>query len=248
MNIKAIGYCRWSPRPGNPDDVLSNEKQKERIVEYCQQKNYDLLDVVLEPDTSGGFDENNPEPVAFYESRPKLFDAIAQITRDMVLVMRWRHRAARSVHGQGIVRMEIARRGARWEATDEPNDESPEGRFVQQIYASMAELNRWQLKIATARAMRKYQNCEGRRMSRLDRCPWGTRPDPNDTSRLIPDIGEEETAKLVLEQHAKGSLPGAICRYLDQVDRPRRGKTWQAGRGTVLAIIRRAEARATKLR
>lgn len=242
--MKAYGYTRWSPRP-DADETQSSVKQADHITEYCQAKGYDLAVILDEPDTSGGFDDNDPDPMAFYRSRPQLFEILGLVKAGDVLVCRWRDRIARSVHAQGIVRMELAQKLAHWEATDEPNDESPEGRFMQQLYAGMAELKRWQIKIATARAMQKHQ-AKGRRMGRIDRVPFGFRADltsaPNSRGNpglIVPDAEEQETLQLIHQAAGRGLTPRAICRHLDGLGRSRRGKCWVGAASVVVGILRR---------
>ena len=247
MTIRANIYCRFSNRP-DADESQSNAKQEERAREYATQHGYAVGQVFKDTALTGIDDEQAADPLIALAKRPGIIAAMDATKKDMILLVRWRSRIARDLYVQQAVERLIMGHGGQVIATDESNDTGLAGELTRGVLATISKWEVIKTRLLTKLAMLKYQNHEGRRMSRLDRCPWGTRPDPNDTSRLIPDIAEEETAKLVLELHAKGSLPGAICRYLDQVDRPRRGKTWQAGRGTVLAIIRRTEARATKLR
>lgn len=241
--IKAIGYCRFSPRPG-ADKSTSNAAQAERIYNHCKAKGYELVDIIHEPDTSGAYDDNDPDPLAFYHARPRLYEAIGKMKRNMVLVVRWRDRVARSVHAQGVVRMDLAAKGAQWEATDEPNIETPEGKFMQTVYAGMAELKRWQIIIATSRGMKRNQYDRSMRMGRKDRCPFGYAPDPNDDTRLIEVPDEQLTLQLMREKANEGMGAREICRYLDSKGRARRGKTWDGAGGIVLTILKRLRERA----
>jgi len=234
--MNAYGYCRFSPRPG-ADDCQSNEHQRARIEEFCQQQGFTLIDVIEEPDTSGGFDENDPRPEAFYEARPELYKLICRLKCDDVLVCRWRDRIARSVHCQGIVRMELARKGCRLLATDEANDETPEGVFHQQVIASVTELERWRIKIKTRAAMRKHQ-IDGRRMTRVDRIPFGWRLDPANKKRIVEDEKEQETIRVIAEAAAEGLSTKDLCQYLDGVGLLRRGKSWKNGRKVLERILR----------
>ena len=235
----ARSYVRYSPRP-DEDETESNQKQIQRCEEYAAQKDYAIVEVGAEPSTSGGFDDDCSDPIAWYESRPKLWELIEHMKRGEVLLVRWRDRIGRSVHGQEIVRMDLAAKGCRIEATDEPNGETPEARFQQQVFASMAELRRWQIKIATRRAMRRYQR-DGRRMSRRDRCPYGWTVDPDNDKRLIEEPEEQATIQLALSLHKSGLKAPTICRRLDEAGRKRRGgKSWLGNHKIIAAIIARS--------
>ena len=239
----AIGYCRFSPRPGE-DECQSNEQQRQAIIAYCQQRGYNLLDVMMEPSTSGGYKEEKPDPMEFYRSRPVLFRAIELCHRGMVLVVRNRDRVARSQYAQAVVRMELVAKGASWEATAEPNDNTPEGRLLQQMLAAVAEYERWKIKIATARAMQAHQSA-GRRMSRSDRIPYGYCLDPLDGALIVQCAEEQENIRLAVAyraEHPDDRIPD-ICRYLDRMGRTCRGRSWsQFGYRAVAKMLKNATA------
>jgi hypothetical protein len=72
----------------------------------------------------------------------------------------------------------------------------------------------------------------------MDRCPYGWRPDPNDTKRLIEDPEEQAimTTKIqVLRREGKG--PRAIARSLNDSGLRCRGKLWT--HSAVRSILRR---------
>ena len=235
---EALGYARFSPRR-DADESQSNVKQAERITEYCGTKNYRLLDILYEPDTSGAFDENNTDPMAFYRNRPVLYDALDRLKRGMVFVVRWRHRVARSVHAQGLVRMEITRKRCDWEATDEGNGITPEDKMMQQMFAAFSELQRQQTIIATKRAMERYQK-QGRRMGRIDALPYGMMPDPRNHKRMIPHPEEQKVIAFMKAMHDQGEGVRAICATLDTMGYTRRsGKTWASAFNLCWRILSR---------
>jgi hypothetical protein len=94
-----------------------------------------------------------------------------------------------------------------------------------------------------ARLARKRPDTTGRRRTRRDRCPFGSRPHPAENStRLIQDGVEQKTIQYIIEA-ARNPAMGlrAICRYLDELGLKRRGKKWArpSAHGLVKAILER---------
>ena len=121
--IEAIGLVRFSPRP-NPDDCESLDKQIERIHEYAAAKGYRVLRIYQEPDTSGG-EDGKGDLADILDRRPTLEQALSEIKRGQVLLVRWRSRIGRSVFLMQYVQRELFRKGCSLESTDEPNGELP---------------------------------------------------------------------------------------------------------------------------
>jgi DNA invertase Pin-like site-specific DNA recombinase len=239
---KAIIYCRFSPRP-DADESQSNKKQEERCRECAATRGYKVVDVQADEALTGMDDELDPDPVKATLNRPGLLAAINAIKPGMVLLVRWRNRIARDPFIQGWVRRKVMKKGGRIEAADESNEQGLAGELLENTLATVDKYNVIRIRLDTALAMQKYQRA-GRRMGRLDRCPFGWKPDPRNLNRLVEDVDEQETIRLVMEQHKQGIGGSAICRYLDQLGRPRRGKSWRGGRGMVQAIIDRQTAAA----
>jgi hypothetical protein len=84
-----------------------------------------------------------------------------------------------------------------------------------------------------------------KRMGRVDRCPFGWRPDPRENAKLLPDREEQETIGRARLLAAAGLSLREICRRLDQQGRPRRGKKWaDGGHGLLRSILAREGIRA----
>ncbi len=95
-----------------------------------------------------------------------------------------------------------------------------------------------------ARLARKRPDTTGRRMTRPDKCPYGFRPHPKNSSRLIEDGSEQRTifALIEMRQDATVSLRG-LCQRLDAMGYKRRsGKPWAACHTLVRDILRRFNA------
>ena len=93
-----------------------------------------------------------------------------------------------------------------------------------------------------ARFARKRPDTNGRRRTRLDRCPFGWKPNPHDLAVLIQDTAEQQTIfRLVELAQAPVSLR-ELCRRLDATGCKRRGgKKWADAdaHGLVRSILRR---------
>lgn len=96
-----------------------------------------------------------------------------------------------------------------------------------------------------ARLTRRRPDATGRRMTRLDRCPYGWKPHPKNPARLVEEAHEQQVIReIVTVAQNSGMGPRAICRHLDAAGfRRRGGKTWAGAHGLVAAILDRAAPR-----
>ena len=92
-----------------------------------------------------------------------------------------------------------------------------------------------------ARLARKRPDTNGRRMTRLDRCPFGWKPHAKNPARLIEDAHEQQTIQHIVEAAQNPAMgPRALCRHLDSVGIKRRGgKPWAGAHGLIRAILDR---------
>jgi DNA invertase Pin-like site-specific DNA recombinase len=105
------------------------------------------------------------------------------------------------------------------------NTRSPMGRFIFTLFSALAQLEREQIADRTSSAMQRHQ-ANGRRMGRVDRCPYGWRPDPADPARLAEDAEEQAAIAKIREQRQKGRGLREIARALDQAGILCRGRCW----------------------
>jgi hypothetical protein len=97
------------------------------------------------------------------------------------------------------------------------------------------------LAVLEARLIRKRPETKGRRMTRLDRCPFGWKPHPKNPLLLTEDWNEQETIRFMLDaQKHRGLGLRALCRYLDSLGLKRRGKQWAGAHSLVGSILERA--------
>ncbi len=91
-------------------------------------------------------------------------------------------------------------------------------------------------------AQSRYTTRRPKRRTRIDRTPFGFRPDKDDLTRLAPDAEECRTIALAQAERAKGRSWREVCMALDRMGRPRRnGKKWSdsGGHSTLSGILRR---------
>jgi hypothetical protein len=239
-------YARYSPRPGEPDEIHSNKTQIAGAEERCRVKGY-LVRQVEQDEALTGLDElEDPNPVNAVLGRPGLLRAIESIHKGDVLMVRWRNRLARDPYIQAWVRRTVAKRGGRIEAWDEPNEVGLAGELLEGTLAVIDKYKAIQIGIDTALAMNKHQNVEHRLMSRPDRTPYGWRVDPTgplngngNPGLMVPDYGEQQTVELIGRLFREGLKPRSIARTLDGQGVSRRGKLWVGAESTIKAILKR---------
>ncbi len=220
-NKPAIGYCRFSPRP-DADQSMSNERQEEKIRDYCRRRGYDLQAVFADANVSGCADRVHPEEVL--AKQHELDKALSALKRGSVLVVVWRSRITRDTMAWTFVARQVKKMGASIETTDEPNGDTPEDELVADILSTFASYEAKKRRLYTAMAMRKHQK-NGRRMTHGDLTPWGWKMDADNPANLVPN--EEEIAvaeKIVTLRDSMGLSYYRIAGALKGTNR--RGKDW----------------------
>src|SRR5262249_36444078 len=224
----SVVYARHSPRP-EAEECDSVEKQIERCRTYCSKQGYTIVKEFSDKNISGGRADN----------RPGLQAAIREtIKHKATLVVYSRDRLARENADDAEIVRRIIRAGADLESVTEPfNIKNEAGELMGGKLAVWAQYQPRQIQKRTSKAMRKYQ-AEGRRMTRMDRCPYGWRPDPSDPRRLIEDADEQAIMGTTIPAlHRAGKGPRAIARSLNNAGLLCRGKPWS--HSTIRSIIRR---------
>ena len=207
---KALIYARYSPRPQPGDSI---EKQVEVCKAYCERKKYEVTGIFTDEGVSGS------EP-----DRPGLWNAIAELDKNTVLVCRWRNRLARDIYLNEVIKKQVKKKKSKIEAAEESNDDSPQGELIRNIIAAFAEYERKVTGIRTKIAMRRYQK-QGRIMSR--RLPYGFKRDLSNPGRMIPDSKEQMVIEVVKGLREEGCSLRAIGEKLHQMKlEPRTRKKW----------------------
>jgi DNA invertase Pin-like site-specific DNA recombinase len=188
------------------------------------------------------------------DNRPGLQDAIATACdRKAVLCVYSLSRLARCTKDAIDLAERLNAAGADLAVIQENvNTRSPMGRFIFTLFSALAQLEREQIAERTSSAMLHHQ-ANGRRMGRLDRCPYGTQPDWSGPTieetdkttgekvtrpaRLTDHPGEQAAITRIRELKATGLGSKAIARALDQAGLDCRGHRWH--HSTIRAILRR---------
>jgi DNA invertase Pin-like site-specific DNA recombinase len=161
------------------------------------------------------------------DNRPGLQKAIAAACeRKAVLVVYSLSRLARCTKDAIDLAERLSAAGADLAVIQENvNTRSPMGRFIFTLFSALAQLQREQIAERTSSAMLRHQ-AKGRRMTRLDRCPYGWRPDPSDSARLVEDAEEQVTIGRIREERRHGRGLREIARRLDLAGIDCRGGRW----------------------
>jgi DNA invertase Pin-like site-specific DNA recombinase len=162
------------------------------------------------------------------------------IKHKATLVVDRRDRFSRDNANDASIIKRLIKVGADLESASESFDIYDEnGELLGGVIAIVAQYQRRVIQKRTSKAMRKYQ-AEGRRMTRMDRCPYGWRPDPNDPRRLIQDPDEQAMMDTTIPAlHREGKGPRAIARSLNKAALRCRGKEWS--HSSVRSILRRTQ-------
>jgi DNA invertase Pin-like site-specific DNA recombinase len=224
----AVIYARFSPRP-SPQECDSVEKQIERCRAYCKGHGYIVVAELFDKDLSGERADN----------RPGLQEAITSACeRKAILCVYSLSRLARCTKDAIDLAERLNAAGADLAVIQENvNTRSPMGRFIFTLFSALAQLEREQIAEKTSSAMLRHQ-ANGRRMTRVDRCPYGWRPDPTDADRLVEDAEEQAAIARIREERRQGKGPRAIARAMEQAGITCRGKRWS--HSTIRSVLRRS--------
>ncbi|ARN56168.1 recombinase family protein [Sedimentisphaera salicampi] len=210
---QAVIYTRFSPRK-NAEDSRSCETQEKLCRKYCKDSGFDVK-AVFRDEALSGKDLD----------RPGLWQAIERIRKGDVLVVYRHDRLARDVYLSEVIRRAVKKAGGHIEAVNGGggNGESNEEVLIRQVLAAFAEYERKVIALRTKYSMLAHQKA-GRRMS--NHPPYGYKPAPEDSSRLVEDENEQLVIKKVIELRKQGMGWSAIARWLNENGFPARAKKW----------------------
>lgn len=209
----AVLYARFSPRP-NSAECESCEKQIEDLRTWATSNGYTIEGEYRDEALSGGDD---------WTERPGMLAASVAAKRGMTFLVRSYDRMFRDARKALTFCAMLEAKGVAVLSITEPaaNGDDPIAEMVRTIMLAIAEYQRAIIRARTKTRMLQYQQ-SGRRMSK--RTPWGTKLDPADPARLIPDADEIATTAIIVERRAAGASLREICQHLERMGIPRRGK------------------------
>lgn len=217
--MKAIIYCRFSPRP-NADECKSNENQEHRCRAYCNQNEYDVIRVFRDVAVSGNV-----------LSRPGLAAAIEALEPGWILVVDTVDRLARDMLVNLTIRHQVDKAGATIEFADgSPNEDTPEGKLFSHILSAFAAYERDRIAARTSAGLkRKQANGEW-----LGRPPVGYKVVDK---RLVECKLEQEAIVAARRMCQRGFKSETIASHLTTMVCLFRGNPWSAR--TVRKIIKK---------
>jgi len=225
--MKCILYARYSPRP-NASECESCESQLADLRQYTEANDHEVVSEFRDHALSGGND---------WHDRPGMFDAAQHCKRGYLFIVRAFDRLFRDAEKALVFKSLLEDKGVQIISITEEVacDGSPVANLVRLIFLGIAEYQREITRARTRAKMLEHQR-NGRRMSK--RTPFGTKIDPKNSKRLVPDAAEQETIDLIRDMDTEGMRLREIARELETLDVPRRGKkTWT--HQLVKAILRR---------
>lgn len=203
--VKAIGYVRCSTDE-QADSGLGLEAQRNRIVAFATARGFDLVDIredagfsagdMNRPAIQGIIDEGSTEDRKFDAVIVLKIDRLTRRIRDMLDFVEW------------CEKVDLA-----FCAVEEQFDTTTAmGRFVLNIVASIAQLEREQISERTKQALDTLRR-NGRRVG-MTGAAFGFRLIPGKGLMVVPD--EIEIVDLVFRlRYIEGYTYGGIRKYLD---------------------------------
>lgn len=216
-------YARFSPRR-DAENCDSVDKQLEDMRAYCKKKKIRIVGEHSDEALSGADHD-----------RPGIWDALADLKRGHLLVVRHVNRLARDVMLALLIEDKVKKIGGTIVSIDNgdsiSNDEDPTAKFTRTILHAVSELERSLGNARTRAGMRRNQR-NGRRQSAIPPYGWridGASPlnDFGKPSGIKKDAREQKVLARILEDHAKGLGLRAIARGLNDDGIAARGALWR---------------------
>ena len=220
--IRAILYARFSPRK-NSAECDSVERQLTVLREYCADHGIEVMGEHSDEALSGADHD-----------RPGLWDAVSDLKRGWILIVRNIDRLARDAMLAMVIEDKITRKGCTILSTENGDsvdrDEDPTAKFTRTVLHAVAELDR-QIRNARTRAGMLRNQRNGRRQSA--ECPygWTTAPDSelNEYDRpsgMQPVESEQRAIERMQTLREAGDSYRKICETLTVEGYPPRGANW----------------------
>jgi site-specific DNA recombinase len=230
---QAILYARFSPRPGAAE-CDSIEKQLSRLRAWCVARDVAIAGEYSDADASG----------ASTDGRDGLEEALRHACkiRGVFAVYDLSRLSRKALDALAIAERLMKRQVNLMLLIEQIDTTTAIGRMVFTIQAGVAQYFRECNSARTSSAMLSHQR-NGRRMTRLDRVPFGFRACSNgngDMRGLEIDQGEHSVIETIKALAAEGKSSRAIGAHLDAQGIMRRGKKWRGAQRLILAIVHRS--------
>jgi site-specific DNA recombinase len=206
-----LGYCRYSPRPGETDSI---EVQRAQIEEYCQREGLQLAAFFEDERISGAEHE-----------RPGLMRMIDQLRSGNVVVVTRLDRLARDVALSVIIEKWIIDKKASIAsiAGEGTWGDTPGDIFVRNILRSVAQLER-QLIAERTKNKLAYLKKNGRPIGPKDKVLFGWKVVDG---KVVESHEEQQAVRRMVELRQAGfSYSEISARLIADGFKPRKGTAW----------------------
>ena len=246
MKRKARLYMRFSPRP-NAQACESIERQRADLRAYCEREGIEIVKEYWDTARSG--DD---------ETRPYMWDAINDLKRGEILLVRSWDRLSRNTRdAMALIVSCIESKGCKCYSITEGADilDGPIGELIRTILIAIAQFQRQMIAARTKAAMLRHQQ-SGRLMSKVP--PFGMRygkpqeivippkrpgdkPMTKEIKTLEPDPEEQAIIERIVTLFESGTPMRQIGPALEE------DNIWCRGREWTFSTIRKILVRAGKV-
>jgi site-specific DNA recombinase len=220
---QAIGYIRVSTEQ-QANEGVSLEAQRARIVKWCADNGYELVNTFEDAGVSGALS---------IAERDGLSDALAALKKGMALVVTKRDRLSRDYVEAGLIDRECAKLKAKVMVTDGNNGDAPEEVLLRIIMDAFATHERLVIKMRT-RAALQHKKRTGQKY--CNQTPYGFEAIEG---RLV-EVKQE--AKIVAEIQAARSSGNTLQFIADSLNTrgipTKTGKLWAPA--TIHLLLKRS--------
>lgn len=204
MSKRLVAYVRVS-RVGDRDELRSPDMQERAIRAYCEAHGFEVVEVVVDLDSSGA-----------KVGRKKLraiLDRIVSREIDGIAVYNLDRLSRLAPKDRGAMLDEIEQDGVRGviaSSTEGHDWSTPEGRFVREIFLSVARLE-WERKAGNFEVSKEDAIARGVHITGT--VPFGYRR-PGKAQPLVAHPIEGPLVTRAFEMRAQGASQGDIARFL----------------------------------
>ncbi len=222
--MKTIGYVRVSTNE-QAREGISLESQKAKIATYCELNDLELIGIIEDAGKSGKDLNRDGIQSLISEIKAHSIDAVVVYKLD---------RLSRRVRDTLSLMDLIEKKNLAFHSITERIDtKSAMGRFVLNIMASLAQMERDQISERTRDAL-QHKIHKGERAGQI---PYGYSL-AEDGKTLLADPRGQRAICLMKDLRGQGLTLRAICGELEKKGYQANGKTWHAK--TVRSVLRKA--------
>ncbi len=199
--MKAVGYTRCSTE-GQAKEGVSLENQRERVMEYCRYKGFDLVEIIEDAGISGGKNKARPGFIQLLDRmdtgdvRTIVLYSLERLSRDMLTLL-------------ALERL-LDERDIELHTVEGLVDTStPDGWLNFAMKSFLGEMERRQVKYRTKKAM-EYKKGQGAVVGSI---PYGYQ---RSGDGLVENIQEQAVVKEINDLYQNNNKLVDICNWLKE--------------------------------